>query len=175
MAFGDRKLTSFHTKPRKPLARTAIKTSSKGSKSPVAKSKPKKRSKLPAIKTTRNKCDKLLTPIIKAQHPECFLKASANCNFYTQVAHHHIKKSQSSALRYDIENLIPLCNACHMMLHANESVWVHELIERKGIEWARSLKEKNVMVKTDVHFYLENLERLTAIYEKLKWQEDNRF
>jgi len=125
------------------------------------------RTKLPTVKSMRNKCDKLLTPIIKAQHPECFLKGSKNCNFHSQVAHHHIKKSRSSALRYDLENLIPLCNSCHMMLHQNESKWVLELIEMKGIEWAQSLKEKDVMVKTDVHFYIENYERLKAIHDEL--------
>ena len=128
----------------------------------------KRKSKLPAPKTMRNKCDKLLTPIIKAQYPECFLKAAEHCNFYTQVAHHHIKKSRSSALRYDLDNLIPLCNACHLMLHQNESKWVHELIERKGIEWARELRERDVMVKTDVHFYIENHERLLGIYNMLQ-------
>ena len=125
------------------------------------------RTKLPTVKSTRNKCDKLLTPIIKAQHPECFLKGSKNCNFYSQVAHHHIKKSRSSALRYDLENLIPLCNSCHLMLHQNESKWVLELIERKGIEWAQSLKEKDVLVKTDVHFYIENYNRLKEIHDEL--------
>ena len=125
------------------------------------------RTKLPTIKSVRNKCDKLLTPIIKAQHPECFLKSSSSCNFYTQVAHHHIKKSRSSALRYDLENLVPLCNSCHLMLHQNESKWVLELIERKWIEWAQSLKEKDVLVKTDVHFYIENYERLKGIHDEL--------
>lgn len=140
-------------------------------KVPKPRKKPAKgnsgRTKLPTVKSMRNKCDKLLTPIIKAQHPECFLKSATTCNFYTQVAHHHIKKSRSSALRYDLENLIPLCNSCHMMLHQNESKWVLELIERKGIEWAQSLKEKDVMVKTDVHFYIANYERLKAIHDEL--------
>ena len=128
----------------------------------------KVRSKLPTVKTMRNKCDKLLSPIIKLQHPECFLKGAQSCAFHSQVAHHHIKKSRSSALRYDLENLIPLCNACHMMLHQNESKWVLELIERKGIEWAQSLKAKDVMVKTDVHFYIEHHKRLEGIYKTLK-------
>lgn len=137
-------------------------------KVPKPTKKPAKRkNKLPTVKSMRNKADKLLTPIIKAQHPECFLKSSSSCNFYTQVAHHHIKKSRSSALRYDLENLVPLCNSCHLMLHQNESKWVLELIERKGIEWAQSLKEKDVLVKTDVHFYIENYERLKVIYDEL--------
>lgn len=125
------------------------------------------RTKLPTVKSMRNKCDKLLSPIIKTQYPECFLKGAKSCNFYSQVGHHHIKKSRSSALRYDLENIIPLCNSCHMMLHQNESKWVLELIEKKGIEWAQSLKEKDVMVKTDVHFYIANYERLKAIYDEL--------
>jgi len=55
-----------------------------------------------------------------------------------------------------------------MMLHQNESKWVLELIERKGIEWAQSLKAKDVMVKTDVHFYIEHHKRLEGIYKQIK-------
>jgi len=144
----------------------ATTTHKKVKKPTTAKNKPcRGRSKLPTVKTMRNKCDKLLTPIIKQQHKNCFLRGSENCAGITQVAHHHIKKSNSSALRYDLDNLIPLCNCCHMMLHQNESKWVTILIQKKGMEWAESLLKKNVIVKTDVHFYISNYERLKNIYE----------
>jgi 5-methylcytosine-specific restriction endonuclease McrA len=121
---------------------------------------------LPKIKTIRNKCDKLLTPIIKAMHPNCLLHGGS-CAGVTQVGHHHIKKSQSSALRYDLDNIIPLCTSCHMMLHQNESKWVTILIEKKGMEWALNLLKKNVIIKTDIHFYIKNYERLKEIHDEL--------
>lgn len=136
----------------------------KAKKRQPKKKKPKKRTKLPAIKTMRNKCDKLLTPIIKEQHPICLLQGSENCNYYTQVAHHHVHKSKSNRLRYEIDNLIPLCHACHMMLHANESFWASKIVQIKGIEWFNSLEEKkNEIVKCDIHWYIENYERLRAL------------
>jgi len=113
------------------------------------------------IKTLRNKCDKLLTPIIIKQHPKCLL-----CNNPTQVAHHHVHKSQSSALRYNLDNLIPLCHSCHLALHCNESYHASRIIEIKGIEWFKKLdKEKREIVKTNKAWYEENLARLKDILD----------
>ena len=145
-----KKLQSVVKKPKTPLK---------------AKNKPlRARSKLPTVKTMRNKCDKLLTPIIKLQHPYCFLGASENCQSVTQVAHHHVLKSQCTNLRYDIDNLIPLCSPCHLMLHSHETYWSSVIVEQKGMEWWLTLKAKKpIMVKADVHFYIENYERLSKI------------
>lgn len=164
MPFGDRKKTSFHTKPRKQLKRATIKR-----KSTSKRSKPKKRDKLPSTKTMRNKCDKLLTPIIKHQYPYCYLQISDNCARETQVAHHHIKKSQSTAVRYHLQNLIPLCHSCHMKLHSQETTWASYLVEKKGLLWwKRVYAESTKSVKADVHFYIENYERLRKILEELE-------
>jgi len=128
----------------------------------------KTRCKLPTVKTMRNKCDKLLTPIIKLQNPYCFLGESENCQRITQVAHHHVLKSQCTNLRYDIDNLIPLCTPCHMMLHSHETYWSSVIVEKKGMEWWLPLKAKKpIMVKADVHFYIENYERLSKILQDL--------
>jgi hypothetical protein len=126
-----------------------------------------KRPKLPKPATVRNKCDKLLTPIIIGRHPVCFLQGSEHCNYHSQVAHHHIKKSRSTPLRYELDNLIPLCHACHLMLHNNESKWVAILIEKKGLEWALNLNriDREANIKVDVHYYLENLDRLSTELE----------
>jgi len=123
-----------------------------------------KSNKLPLAKTVRNKCDKLLTPIIKSQFPNCFLRKAEHCQGLTQVAHHFILKSKCTALRYDLENLIPLCHNCHLLLHSHESYYSSIIVERKGLDWFRYLdNKKNQIVKADVHFYLENLDRLNKI------------
>jgi len=122
------------------------------------------RTKLPTVKTMRNKCDKLLTPIIKVMHPYCLFTGEE-----TQVAHHAIKKSTSSALRYYLPNLIPLTHQAHLRLHSDEILWTGRLIKQKGMEWWDDLEErKNVYTKCDVHFYIENYERLSKILEDLK-------
>lgn len=112
--------------------------------------------KLPSIKTLRNKCDALLTPIIKKMFPKCML-----CGADTQVAHHHVHKSQSTRLRYEIDNLIPLCNSCHLALHMNESYHASRIVEKRGLDWWKRLdKMKHEIVKADRFFYQQNYERL---------------
>ena len=116
--------------------------------------------KLPKLSTIRNKADALLTPIVKAVNPYCLLCKQNK----TEVAHHHIHKSQSTRLRYEFKNLINLCNACHFKLHQNESFWASKIIQINGIEWFNRLEQmKNEYVKADVHYYLANYEKLKAL------------
>ena len=110
----------------------------------------------------QTKCDSLLTPIIKKKYPRCLL-----CSNPTEVAHHHIHKSKSSILRYDLENLINLCNSCHLALHHNESYYASKIVKIKGLEWFDSLeRKKNQIIKVDKYWYLNNLERLQKVYEE---------
>ncbi len=135
----------------------------KRAKNPVARLvAPKKgirKAKLPSIKTVRNKCDALLTPIVKSLYPHCLL-----CGFETQVAHHHVHKSSSNRLRYEILNLINLCNKCHCALHNNESYYASKIILIKGTKWFEEIERlKRETVKADVHWYLENYTRLSNL------------
>lgn len=148
-----RKVTLKRNK--KPLKRAKLTTK---------RSKPKKREKLPSAKTMRSKCDKLLTPIIKLMYPHCLLTGQP-----TEVAHHHVKKSKSNALRYYIPNLIPLTHHAHLKLHCDETYWSSKIVEIKGLEWWKDIeREKQKTVKTDVHFYIENYNRLSALKEELE-------
>jgi len=167
---GFRKQSIEEVKEKQAIKRKKLQSVAKKPKTTLkAKNKPlRARSKLPTVKTMRNKCDKLLTPIIKVMHPYCFLGAAENCQSVTQVAHHHVLKSQCTNLRYDINNLIPLCTPCHMMLHSHETYWSSVIVEQKGMEWWLPLKAKKpIMVKADVHFYIENYERLSKILADL--------
>jgi len=115
--------------------------------------------KLPSIKTARNKADSMLTPLVMKLHPNCLL-----CGNPTQVAHHHVHKSKSTRLRYELDNLIPLCASCHFKLHQNESYWASIVVEKKGIEWFKRLdKLGQEIVKSDVHFYLRAQEELSTV------------
>lgn len=126
-------------------------------------SKVAKRAKLPTIKSMRNKCDALLTPIIKKMYPYCIFTGEE-----TQVAHHAIKKSTSSALRYYIPNLIPLTHKAHLRLHSDEILWTGRLIEKKGMEWWQDLMEKKeVYTKCDVHHYISEYARLKNLLDSL--------
>lgn len=123
------------------------------------KSVPTSKKRLPSIKTMRNKCDKLLTPIIKERYPNCLL-----CGKYTEVAHHFCHKSKSTRLRYELSNLINLCNSCHYKLHQNESYWASRIVEIKGLKWFQEIdKIKNEIVKSDVHYFISQYEKLKAL------------
>ena len=157
-------------KKREKLLEKVKKHPPEGHRMPVARRKPlkkvslnkkagKKRNKLPTVKSMRNKCDALLTPIIKKMYPYCVFTGQP-----TEVAHHAIKKSTSSALRYYLPNLIPLTHKSHMRLHSDEILWTGRLIALKGLDWWSDLEEKkNVYTKCDVHFYIEQHKRLTSI------------
>lgn len=120
----------------------------------------RRQSKTPTAKLQR-KCDSLLTPIVKKRHPKCLL-----CNKETEVAHHHIHKSKSLILRYDLDNLINLCHSCHLALHHNESYYASKIVAIKGLDWFKELEhKKNQTIKADVHWYNEQLERLQS-YEQ---------
>jgi hypothetical protein len=123
--------------------------------------------KLPSVKTARTKADNILTPIIKLMYPLCLL-----CNQPSEVAHHHVHKSKSTRLRYELDNLIPLCNHCHLRLHHNESYWASKVVEVRGIEWFQKIsKLGQEMVKADVHYYISNYNRLKEYYDLLMTQE----
>lgn len=115
------------------------------------------------IKTLRNKTDRLLTPWIVGKYKKCEL-----CNMPAQVAHHHIHKSQSSRLRYEEKNLIPLCHPCHCKLHHNESYYASKIVSNRGIKWFEELeKMKHEIIKTNKDFYQTN-------YDRIKWEIDHK-
>lgn len=115
-----------------------------------------KRKKAPSLKTLRTKTDKLLTPWICGKHKRCLL-----CPSPSTVAHHFIYKSQSSRLRYEEENLIPLCKICHFKVHHHENYYASKIVEIKGVAWFQKLdKMKHEYVKVDRFFYEENYNRI---------------
>lgn len=122
-----------------------------------------KKQKLPSVKSARNKADALLTPLIKTMYPLCLL-----CNSPTEVAHHHVHKSKSTRLRYEIDNLINLCHPCHQRLHHNESYWASRIVAMKGLEWFQRIDQlKNEEVRANVQFYLGHYARLKAMQDEL--------
>lgn len=137
------KRTPFRSKPSPPMKRSRMR---RKSKSPTSK--------------LQKKCDNLLTPIVKKLHPKCLL-----CRKPTQVAHHHVHKSKSLALRYDLDNLINLCNSCHFALHQNESYYASKIVKIKGMEWFEELewKKNRLLVDGGVGFYEENYKRLKEL------------
>ena len=126
-----------------------------------------KKVKLPSVKSARNKADALLTPLVKLIHPLCLL-----CNNSTEVAHHHVHKSKSTRLRYDLRNLIPLCNRCHVVLHHDESYWGSKVSQMKCAQdpnWFNYIEQgKREQVRADVHYYLFHYNSLKTMKDELE-------
>ena len=108
---------------------------------------------------TQKKCDKLLSPLIAEFHPRCLL-----CGKPTQVAHHFVHKSKSNRLRYDFENLIPLCHSCHCALHNNESLYAARIVKIKGLRWFGKLEKlKQESIKVNRQYYEQIYQQLSNL------------
>lgn len=123
----------------------------------------KKKSKV-KTSTLQKKCDALLSLIVIKLHPKCLL-----CGRDTEVAHHHVHKSKSNALRYNFDNLINLCASCHNALHHNESYYASKIVKIKGLVWFNELEriKNQVFIKTNVGYYTAKLEELTKKLDEL--------
>lgn len=120
----------------------------------------------------KKKCDELLTPIAKLNNKFC----EAGCGRKTQVGHHWIEKGRSNRLRYDIDNIVSLCNVCHSQIHNNfrnnvvQSIDIAmTIINKRGKDWYDRMKllqpEK---VITNKEYYVNEFNRLTRIKNELE-------
>ncbi len=94
------------------------------------------------IKYSQKQCDDLLSPLVKQISPKCLL-----CNNKTQVAHHHFKKERCLPLRYNVKNLIPLCNPCHFRMKWEEGIMSCKIMKIKGVDWFINLEEQLAVLK----------------------------
>lgn len=121
----------------------------------------KKRS---SLGTLRNKCDKLMQEIGTNKHKTCFI-----CSKQTQVMHHFIPKSVSAVLRYNWDNLIPLCNGCHWKIHGSgDPEYEQAIIRAKGMTWYMKLRYKRrEIIKINKEYYETVYEELLAVDKEL--------
>ena len=59
-----------------------------------------------------------------------------------ELCHHFIPKSQSTNLRYDIENLVPVSGAVHSKFQFRPDIPNLIIIGRRGLKWAESIRQK---------------------------------
>ena len=98
----------------------------------------------------RRKCDKLYQVVGRLIYDKCLI-----CNNPISCLHHYYPKSTCSALRYDIENGIPLCVGHHFAHHCGDPEVHNRIYEIKGEAWLKGLrhKKKNTFVKTSLKYY----------------------
>ena len=121
--------------------------------------------KLPSLKRLRNKADALLQQKNHELHKKC-----EACGGPNQVGHHWIEKSRSSFLRYNLENIIPLCNSCHSKIHnvfGNNIVGglniAETIIKKRGQEWKERMdKLQPTYQKVDRLYYEKAIVELST-------------
>lgn len=122
---------------------------------------------MPKIKTLRNKANRLYQELGRKMYSYCFCGKPYSC------LHHHIPKSRSSALRYEIKNGIPICAGCHLQHHsANDPEisfkYIKYMKRLYGDNWEEDLRKQrfaNKDLKTNIKWYQDNIEMLE---EKIK-------
>lgn len=107
----------------------------------------------------RKDCDKLMQ--IKGM--ELCNKCEV-CGKEAHCRHHFFPKSTSAILRYDWDNLIPICQGCHMQHHLNGNPRIHAMIiKKRGQEWFDTLEAKSRQtIKINQGYYKEIKELLSA-------------
>ena len=122
----------------------------------------------------RKKADKLIQEVGREIFGDkgCYI-----CGGSYSCLHHYHTKGCSSALRYDWNNLIPICAGCHHRHHnANDPRPHDEIRKRKGQDWVDELewKRNNKKIKPGIKYYEELIELLQGImYNKVEKQKIN--
>ena len=124
----------------------------------------KKPKKAKPISYYRNKCDKLYQEIGRKLYSKCIL----GCHDYSTL-HHFVKKSQSTELRYDLQNGIPICNRHHCSIHQGKDDTVTaKIILIKGKDWFGELmakKRQGIGKHYGVGYFKQKLEDLKKACE----------
>lgn len=115
-------------------------------------------------------CDRLIQALVRSKWPIC-----ESCGAKCQVAHHWVEKSRSANLRYNLDNLIPLCNSCHAKIHnifGNSIVGglnvAEVIIKKRGRKWKdRMDMEGRKLIKVNKEHYEAIKLRLEGELNKL--------
>lgn len=108
----------------------------------------------------RNKCDKKIQELGREVYKQCLV-----CGKPMSCLHHYYPKSSAGNLRYNWENLIPICQGCHFRLHNGDPRIQNTINEVKGKEWLENLNQaKRSFIKCDtISYYKETLEKLKKL------------
>jgi 5-methylcytosine-specific restriction endonuclease McrA len=135
-------------------------TTYKDFKKPLKKTKPR------TISTIRGRADKLFQEIGRIVYDRCFV-----CGGEYSCLHHFVKKSQSTALRYNWKNGIPLCHSCHASIHVNlNDITAGKIVFKMGEDWLKELEEikrKEAGKSYGIKYYQTVLDDLNNIRDLL--------
>lgn len=103
----------------------------------------------------RNKADKAIQNEGRKRYKKC-----EACGKPMSCLHHYYPKSMASVLRYDWDNLIPICQGCHFRHHNGDPSIHNKINEKRGQQWLNRLKKKKQqIIKVNIAYYKEIIEK----------------
>lgn len=98
----------------------------------------------------QKKCDKRSQEVGRIMYKKCEV-----CGKPMSCLHHFYPKSVSARLRYDWDNLIPICQGCHMRHHQAGDPRIHNrIIEKRGKVWLAEIHSKATeSIKVNIAHY----------------------
>lgn len=125
---------------------------------------PKKEKGKPIGKWQRE-CDSLQQEINRLMYPDCEV-----CGKAMTTGHHFFPKSTSARLRYEFDNLIPICNGCHMQHHQAGNPRIHAtIIKKRGKEWYELMDNlSREKVQVTVGYYRTIKSNLLKLLDEVK-------
>lgn len=113
------------------------------------------------LKRLRNKADALIQEVTRLEFPNCEV-----CAKPTQAGHHFFTKAASAELRYDRDNLVAVCNGCHLKHHKGHPEIHAKVMQERGVEWYEGLLSRKSTIRTrNVAYYESVIARLEARLE----------
>ena len=109
------------------------------------------------IKRLRSQADALLQEIARLEHSVCEV-----CGRPVAAGHHFFPKGSAAELRYDLQNIVGLCNGCHVQHHRVGNPEIHaKVIRDRGEEWYDDLYSRKAFRRNrNRDYYLGAIETL---------------
>ena len=97
----------------------------------------------------RNKADKIFQIWFMSSHTKC-----EACGKPAVCGHHFFPKSVASSLRYNPDNMVAICQGCHLHHHNGDPRIHAKIMEDRGRDWYNGLlAEKEKLTKTNKAYY----------------------
>jgi 5-methylcytosine-specific restriction endonuclease McrA len=117
----------------------------------------------------QEEADKILQKLVVKKYPKCEC-----CGEPTICGHHFIEKSKSNILRYNLKNIIPVCQSCHTKFHNKFGFSfgtyniIAETIKRRGKKWIDYIETtKRQTIKNDFIYIQAQKDALQKEYEQV--------
>ena len=116
--------------------------------------------------TTQQKKTRLEKKGLELWKQACAKKWGTKCEICGKDAstfHHFIYKSASNALKFDVENGVPICRDCHFKIHRQKKngFMALRIRDRRGKKWSDYIQSKDgVLINRTIGWLEEQIKGL---------------